>query len=178
MSDPNAPQDGLTAAQSQSSQSSTSAPEAPTGVPGDPDAPGAAGDSGAPSGGSEQPPKQRGKLGRIIVGVVVVLVLAVAGVVYNVYSNGSTASNAKEGDCLAGDAVTSDVSKAIKLDLAKCDAADARYKVVGLIADKSEAEVQNALCEPFAVKGAEVIYWQEKSRGSGKGNVLCLAPAK
>jgi hypothetical protein len=177
MSDPNAPQDGLTAAQPSSWQSSTSAPEAPIGAPGDPDAPGAAGYSGAPSGGSDAP-KQRGKLGRIIVGVAVVLVLAVVGVVYNVYSNGSTASKAKEGDCLSGDAVTSDVSKAIKLNLAKCDAADARYKVVGLIADKSETEVKDELCQPFAAKGAEVIYWQEKSSGSGKGNVLCLAPAK
>ena len=178
MSDPNAPQDGLSAAQPQSWQSSTSAPEAPIGVPGDdPDAPGAAGDSGAPSGGSDAP-KQRGKLGRIIVGVAVVLVLAVVGVVYSVYSGGSATANAKEGDCLSGDAVTSDVSKSVKLNLAKCDAADARYKVVGLIADKTEADVKSELCEPFATKGAEVIYWQESSRGSGKGNVLCLAPAK
>ena len=147
-------------------------------MPGDPDAPGAAGASGAPFGGSETAPKKSGTLGRIIIGVAVVVVLAVGVVVYNIYSNGSTAAKAKEGDCLAGDAVTSDVSKAIKLDLTKCDAADARYKVVGLVADKTEADVKDELCEPFAVKGAEVMYWQESSRGAGKGNVLCLAPAK
>ncbi len=108
----------------------------------------------------------------------VVVVLVVGAIGYNLLSNRNTAASAKEGDCLAGDAVTSDASTSVTLKVAKCDAADARYKVVGLVADKTEAEVKNELCEPYAEKGAEVIYWQEKSSGSGKGNVLCLAPAK
>ena len=181
MSDPNAPQEGVAAAPS-SWQPAPTAPPVPQGGPGEPPAPGGPASPGAQFGGPDSgpvaPPKKRGKLGRVISGVVVVLVLAIIGVGYSIYSNRDTAAKAKEGDCLSGAEITSDAASSAALKVTTCDSADARYKVVGLVADKTQAEVKDELCQPFVDKGAEVIYWQEKSRGAGSGNVLCLAPAK
>ena len=158
MSDPNATQ-----------QQDLEPPAAPDAV---------AGDAGASPDGPVDPPKQRGMLTRIIVAVVIVVVLAVVGIGYNVFNDRNSAAKAKVGDCLAGDEVTSDVTKAVKLTMATCDSSNARYKVVGLVPDKAESEVKNELCEPFVDQAPAVIYWQEGSRGTGKGNVLCLAAAK
>jgi hypothetical protein len=140
----------------------------------EPNAPHALVDEPAPV----EPPRPRGRLGLIIAGVAVVVLLAIAGIVYSVVSGSDSAAKAKEGDCLAGDEVSTEDTKPVKLNLTRCDASDARYKVVGLVPGLTDTQVKNELCQPFVEKGATVIYWQEASRGADKGNVLCLAPAK
>lgn len=144
-------------------------------------APPAAGYGVPPTGAPYQPvaPKKSrtGKVIGIVAGVVVVLIIVCVGISYFALK-GSTATNANEGDCLAGDAITGTQQTTAALKVVKCDASDAKYKVIAKIPDKKQSEAVDSLCQPYVDKGAEVIYWQEKSVGAGTGNVLCLGPAK
>jgi hypothetical protein len=165
MSDPNQPQEGIQASQP---------PYAPPPPPGAPYA----------DPGVGQPPKKKGGAGKIIgiiAGVVVVLLIACGVIGYFALGIGkNSAANAKQGDCLAGDDISGGTTTA-SLTVTECTSSKARYKVVGLVANKSKSEASsqgNELCQPFVAQGAELLYWQESSRGSGTGNLLCLAKAK
>jgi len=196
MTDPHAPQEGAQPyqppqyqpSQYQPPQAPSSAdPYAPpTGDPygaptGDPYGAPPAGGYGAPPLGTPYqpvPPKKR-RVGLTIAVVLVAALVVCAGAVFLVARlGGAKATNANEGDCLAGDAITGTQQTTAALKIVKCDAKDARYKVVAKIPDKKESEAVDSLCIPYAPKGAEIIYWQEKSVGSGVGNVLCLGNAK
>jgi len=134
----------------------------------------------APGYGYETPPKRRG--GKIVVIVLAVLVVLAAACGIGAYllarNMNSTAAKAKEGDCLAGDTITGTQKTTTPLKIVNCDAADARYKVIARIPDKTSGEAVVDLCVPYAPKGADVIYWEPTSRGASKGTVLCLGAAK
>jgi hypothetical protein len=190
MTDPNAPQEGEQPYQPpqyqppQSPGASYGPPASSYGPPaGDPYGAPPAGQYGVPPTGTPYQPvaPKKGGAGKIIgiVAAVVVVLLVVCGVgSYYVLKNNNTATKANEGDCLSGDAITGTQQTTTALKVVKCDATDARYKVIAKIPDKTQSEAVDALCQPYANKGAEVIYWQEKSVGAGVGNVLCLGPAK
>jgi hypothetical protein len=184
MSDPNAPQEGLSAAQPPAAPQPPGPPygqpPAAPQPPGPPSAPYAQPDApyGQPFAPAPVKKSKAGKIIGIIAGVVVVLLLICGVGAYFALKDKVVAVNANEGDCLSGDAITGTTSTPAALKLTRCDAADARYKVVGKIPDKKRADADQSLCQPFVPQGAEVIYWQEKSVGAGVGSVLCLAPAK
>jgi len=85
--------------------------------------------------------------------------------------------NAKVGDCIHSESLTSTTAKEVKdTKIVKCDAADANYKVVGIVAAKTESQfnTDDKLCDPYPT--AEGALWQGQT---GKlGSVLCLAPNK
>src|SRR5262245_61378149 len=157
MSDPNQPQEGI-----QASQPPYAPPPPPPGAPyADP--------------GVGQPPAKKGKAGKIIgiiAGVVVLLLIACGVIGYFALDIGkSSAANAKVNDCLAGDDISGGTTTA-SLKVTECSSSDARYKVVGLVPNKTKAEASsqgNDLCQPFVAQGAELLYWQESSRGSNNG---------
>src|SRR5436190_20996138 len=132
MSDPNAPQDGLSAAQP---PSAPGAPYNPTGAPGAPGVPGGGSPYGPPPTGDPYgappaggpygapPPVKKSKAGKIIgiiAGIVVILLLVCGGVSYFAL-RGTSAANAKAGDCLGGDSI-SDSGPATSVDgkVVKC----------------------------------------------------------
>jgi hypothetical protein len=115
-----------------------------------------------------QPPRRGGGWGKRIVGIVAVLV--VLGGLYgaNLWLNRDAARNAKVGDCVAQES-------AQKVKIVECGSSGkTEYKVVGRVEDKTEAEAKGTVCEPFADKGVNQLYWEgEKGK---KGLVLCLGP--
>ena len=87
----------------------------------------------------------------------------------SMYLNRDAANKAKVGDCVAQEG--SDDLKVVE-----CGSADADYKVVGRVEDKTQTEAGISACGPFVDQGAEQAYWEGES--GKKGLVLCLAPAK
>jgi hypothetical protein len=188
MSDPNAPQDGLSAAQPPYGQQ-PGAPYNPTGAPGAPGAPGGgspygpppAGDPyGAPPAGgpygAPPPPVKKSKAGKIvgiIAGVIVVLLLVCGGISYFALK-GTSAANAKVGDCLGGDSI-SDSGQATSVDVkvVKCTDSDAKYEVVGRTDNVSRAETSSQdtkVCDAF--KDATSVVWVGSDEA--KGTALCV----
>jgi hypothetical protein len=132
---------------------------------------------GQPYPAAPPPPKRRvGRILAIIGGVLaVLLIICVVAVVLIVRNAAPNAADAKVGDCLSGDAITSTTRTQTQgLKITECTKDDARYKVVGRVPDKSQAQADQSLCQPFVDQGAEIFYWQEKSPGAGTGTVLCL----
>ena len=86
-------------------------------------------------------------------------------------------TDAKIGDCLAGDTMDSSTAKEVKdIRIVRCDAADAKYKVVGVVAGKTESQFNSDdnICDAYPSAVSEL--WQ--GRTGEAGSVLCLAPAK
>ena len=130
----------------------------------------------------EPPPQKAGGAGKIIgivAGVLVVLV-AVCVVLVLVVRNANKTNtlNAKVNDCIHTDhPLDSATAQQVKnAKIVKCDAADATYKVVGLVSNKTEADftTDDNICNPYPT--AKTAMWQG---ADGKaGQVLCMAPAK
>jgi hypothetical protein len=122
-------------------------------------------------------PKKRGRA-RIIVGVVALVV--VAGVVIaGVISSRSNPSNAKVGDCLKGSEVTSTAAQdAGDVKIVDCTSADAKFKVVGKVDNKTKAQftTDDTICQPYVQAGATTALWGGKSGSTGF--VLCLGPVR
>jgi hypothetical protein len=145
---------------------------------------GYSGEAPAPYPGGPVPPPVTpkkggaGKIVGIIIGVVVLLIAVCVGagaVLWNSAKNDP--ANAKVNDCLAGDTMDSTTAKPVNnVKVVSCTATDARYKVVGVVANKTEAQfnVDNDICKAYPT--AESALWQGTS---GKaGSVLCLEPVK
>jgi hypothetical protein len=123
------------------------------------------------------PPASRGggKL-KIILAIVgaFLLLCCIGGVALAVQSDifGGSAGNADVGDCLSGKSIdqSSDRFQEADLEVVECSDADAKYKVVGKVEGKTQAQATDAVCKPFT--GAELIYWE--GRAGEKGTVLCL----
>jgi hypothetical protein len=184
MSDPNAPQDGLSAAQPPYGQ-----PYNPTGAPGAPGAPGGGSPYGPPPTGdpygappaggpygAPPPPPKKGKAGKIIgiiAGVIVVLLLVCGGISYFALK-GTSAADAKAGDCLGGDSI-SDSGSATSVDVkvVKCTDSGAKYDVVGRTENVSRAETSKQdtkVCDAF--KDATSVIWV--GTDEAKGTALCV----
>ena len=120
-----------------------------------------------PPGPAPQPVRRGGGMRRRIITIVVALVVIGALAAVGAYLNRDAASKAKVGDCVQQ-------SGSNDLKVVKCDDANADYKVVGRVDDKTQTEASLSACDPFP--DAESAYW-EGEQGK-KGLVLCLAPAK
>src|SRR6266545_1443569 len=86
-------------------------------------------------------------------------------------------TNARVGDCLAGQTMDSSTAEEVSdIKIVPCTAADAKYKVVGIVAGKTEAQfkVDDHLCDAYP--SAVSVLWQ--GRTGGAGSVLCLAAVK
>jgi hypothetical protein len=149
---------------------------APYGTPGQPPPPyGAPGAPGAPT-----PPKKSsaGRVVGILVGVAVLLIALCGGLGYFIYNKSKTDTvNAKVGDCIKSDALTSTTAKEVKgTKIVPCDSADATYKVVGIVPNKTEISfnLDNDICKAYPT--AESALWQGQRNKAG--SVLCLAPNK
>jgi hypothetical protein len=128
---------------------------------------------------------KKGKTGKIIgivVGVLVLLLILCGVGAFFLFKNAtSPLAEAKVNQCFAGDDIQANPSNP-KLKIVECGDGSARYKIVGKIADKTQAEASAAnsseLCQPYVDQGVDTSFWQEKSVGAGKGPLFCLAPAK
>jgi hypothetical protein len=186
MSDPNAPQDGLSAAQP---PSAPGAPYNPTGAPGAPGAPGGGSPYGAPPTGdpygappaggpygAPPPPVKKSKAGKIIgiiAGIIVVLLLVCGGISYFAL-RGTSAANAKVGDCLGGDSISdSGTATSVDVKVVKCSDSGAKYEVVGRTENVSRAETSSQdtkVCNAF--KDATSVVWV--GTNEAKGTALCV----
>jgi hypothetical protein len=84
---------------------------------------------------------------------------------------------AKVGDCLAGQTMDSTTAQEVSdVSIVACTSSDAKYKVVGIVANKTEAQfnADDNICGAYPT--AVSALWQGRSGGTGK--VLCLADAK
>jgi hypothetical protein len=142
---------------------------------------------GAP--GPQQPPygapvpqepkkSSAGKIIGILAGVAVLLLVLCGGAAYFIYNKSKTDTvNAKVNDCIKSDALTSTTAKEVSnTKIVPCDSAEANYKVVGIVPNKTEAQfnVDDKICDKYPT--AESALWQgERSKA---GSVLCLAPNK
>jgi hypothetical protein len=123
------------------------------------------------------PARRRGPL-KIILAIagVVLLLCCIGGVVLAVRGGsdifGGSPGNAKAGDCLSGKSIDerSDRFQEADLEVVECTETDAKYKVVGRVDNKTQAQATDEVCQPFAE--AELIYWQ--GRAGEEGTVLCL----
>ncbi|GAA0730184.1 hypothetical protein Drose_33515 [Dactylosporangium roseum] len=144
--------------------------------------------SGAPFGAPPPPPKKSnaGKIILIVVGIILVLALVCCGGIFLfakdtwndiVDSVESNSANAKVGDCLAGDTITEAGSKSVSVKIVACDAADAKYKVIGIKSGVPQSEAlksEPTVCDAYAE--ANYVLWQGPNPSSG--DALCLADAK
>ena len=99
--------------------------------------------------------------------IVVAVILAILGVV--LYLARNNAANAEVGDCMKQTGPNS-------LEQVKCDDSQAKFKVVGRVEGKRQSEATISACDAYKSQGAEQVYWEGKSGGTGF--VLCLAAAK
>ncbi|WP_157630852.1 LppU/SCO3897 family protein [Kribbella catacumbae] len=76
----------------------------------------------------------------------------------------NNASNTDVGDCVKETGSNG-------LQQVDCGNSEARYKVVGKVKDKSQAEATFSTCSEF--KGTSDLYWQ---KSGSQSFVLCLAP--
>jgi hypothetical protein len=122
------------------------------------------------------PKKGAGRLVGILVGVAVLLLALCGGGAYLLSTmNKDAMANAKAGDCIHSSSVTSTTAqKVTDTKVVKCDAADANYKVVGIVKDKTETQftIDDKICDAYPT--AETAIWQGKTGSTG--SVFCLAP--
>jgi hypothetical protein len=120
--------------------------------------------------------RQGGRMKLILAIVGAVLLLCCIGSVAFFARNGlpgsGTASKANVGDCLSGKSIdkSNDKFQETNLEIVKCADADAKYKVVGKVENKTQGQATDDVCKPFT--GAEIVYWE--GRENEKGTVLCL----
>ncbi|WP_432831701.1 LppU/SCO3897 family protein [Dactylosporangium sp. CA-092794] len=143
---------------------------------------------GAPFGAPPPPPKKSsaGRIILIILGIILVLALVCCGGIFLfarstwndiVDSVNSDPSNAKVGDCLAGDSITDTTSKSVSVKIVKCDDATAKYKVVGIKNGVPQADAlanDTKVCNEFT--DSKYVLWQGTDTSSG--DALCLNDAK
>ncbi|HTJ33463.1 MAG TPA: hypothetical protein VL738_09555 [Dactylosporangium sp.] len=145
-----------------------------------PPAYGAPGAPGMPPFGAPPPPK-KSNVGKIIgiIALVVVLLCAGCGIfgwkkISDVFE--SSSANAKVGDCLAGDSISDNTADDVSVKIVKCDAADAKYKVIGIKGSVTRTEAlkdETTVCDAYT--DAKYVLWQ----GTGTtGDALCLDDAK
>ncbi|GAA4436380.1 LppU/SCO3897 family protein [Phytohabitans houttuyneae] len=126
-------------------------------------------------------PEKKGGAGKVIVaivGILAVVVLAVVAVVVvrNVLSATDPTQDAKAGDCLANlpQAVTGEETSVNDVKVVACEAADAKYSVVGRVDDVTAEQASvDEVCKAFA----ETTMRFYAIPAGGKGYVLCLKPA-
>jgi len=128
---------------------------------------------GAPGYPTAKPKKRR--TGLII--TLVVLVVAAGAAVIGLLASRSSPANAKVGDCLKGDAIASTTAQdAGEVKIVACTSADARYKVVGKVDNKTQADFSGPQNPCTSFPTATTAMWGQKS---GKnGFILCLAATK
>jgi hypothetical protein len=98
------------------------------------------------------------------------LVLIVVGVVVGVAKSASNAGSAAVGDCL-------DDAGAEHVRTVDCGSADAKYKVLGVVEDKTQIQAGITACDAYPSTTA--YFWQGPDTGvDAKGKVLCLGPAR
>ena len=118
-----------------------------------------------------------GRIIGVVVGLVVLVVVVGAIALFSTIAGKNDTTNAKVGDCIKSDALTSTTAKEVKnTKIVKCDDANANYKVVGVVANKTEVQfdTDEKICAAYPT--AESALWQGEQ---GKaGSVLCLAPNK
>jgi hypothetical protein len=148
---------------------------------GPPGAPPPFGAPGAPPFGAPPPPKKSnaGKIIGIIALVLVVLCGVCVAVSWSKIKDAldSSSTNAKVGDCLAGDSISDNTTKDVNVKIVKCDSTDAKYKVIGIKGGVSQAESLKdgtAVCDAYS--DAKYVLWQGKDVTSG--DALCLDDAK
>jgi hypothetical protein len=154
----------------------------PYGAPGPQQPPyGAPGPQQPPPYGAPPPPPKKSSAGKvigIILGVAVLLLVLCGGLGYYLYNKGKTDTvNAKVGDCISSDALTSTTAKEVKnTKIVPCTDANANYKVAGIVANKTEIQfnIDDKICDAYPT--AESALWQGERNKSG--SVLCLAPNK
>jgi len=127
------------------------------------------------------PPKRRSALGggllRILGSVLVIALIAGGFYLYRSIAHKDDTINAKVGDCIKSDALTSTTAKEVKnTKIVKCDDASADYKVVGVVDGKTEIQfdADDKICSAYPT--TESALWQGVSGRTG--SVLCLAPNK
>ena len=141
------------------------------------------GEPAAPYGTPPPPSKGggKGKVVGIVVGLLVLLLVICGGLGYVLYNTQKTnTTNAKVNDCVKTDgSLDSTTAQPVNTSkIVSCTAADAQYKVVGIIPGKTEDEFTNDdnVCDAYKASGAKWELWQGSA---GKpGEVLCLASAK
>jgi hypothetical protein len=114
-------------------------------------------------------PVAGGSKRRQIVTLVVLVLLTGAVVGGAWYFTRNQAENAKVGDCVAQTG-----SDSIKI--VDCSDANAAFKVVGRLDDKTRAEAGyglSSVCDAYKDQGYEQVYWRGEQ--GKKGLVLCLA---
>ncbi|MPY77476.1 MAG: hypothetical protein GEV04_03080 [Actinophytocola sp.] len=130
-------------------------------------------DRAAPPG---PPPHPKSTKRTLVIMVSVVLGIAPLGLVaLFVYTRFFTLTGAQVGDCLAGD-----IDKPYSIEITDCGAADANYRVVGRVEDKSMVEFESKAgkktCAPF--KDAEFLYFEGfGDDAAASGAILCLSKA-
>jgi hypothetical protein len=134
-----------------------------------------------PGGPVPPPPAKKGGAGKIIgiiLGAVVLLIaLCVGGGALLLNKAKTDPANAKVGNCLAGATMDSNTAQEVNnIKVVDCTASDAKYKVVGVVPDKTRVEwdTDKDICSTYPT--AESTLWQG---AAGKaGSVLCLEPVK
>jgi hypothetical protein len=130
-----------------------------------------------PPGYPPAPPPKKKRAARVVVPIVSVVVLGVIAVVVFIASK-SSPSHAKVGDCLKGSAITSTTAQdAGDVKIVNCTSADAKYKVVGKVDNKTRTQFSSddTICQPYVSAGATTALWGQSS--GENGFVLCLADA-
>jgi hypothetical protein len=119
-----------------------------------------------------QPPvkRKRRTLLWVLVGVGAFLVILIVGfVAAAVLLFGNSPATAQVGSCLSGTTDTAALNPD-DMKVVGCDEAEASYKVIGRVGDKTQQESQ-AACE--GVAGTELSLWY--GAAGQRGVVLCLA---
>jgi hypothetical protein len=112
----------------------------------------------------------------VIGGIILVIGLGYAG--YKYLSGNITAKTPAVGECVTQAKSDADIKNVKAID---CTDAKATDKVVGVLADKTEAEAKINDEATFACKvypATQTWIFMEDKAGSGKGTILCLAPNK
>jgi hypothetical protein len=122
---------------------------------------------GFPPGPPPQQASRGGGMRKRIVTIVIALVVIGGIAAVSAFLNRDAASKAKVGDCVSQEGSDD-------LSVVKCGDAKAKFKVVGRVENKTQAEAGVNACGPFVDQGATQAYW-EGEQGK-KGLVLCLAP--
>jgi hypothetical protein len=113
-----------------------------------------------------------------LVGLAVVLLIGGGVFVYKYMSGNITAKTPTVGECVTAAKSDKDVENVETVD---CGSAQAADKVVGVLADKTEAQANVQDEDTFECRifpTTQTWIWMESSKGSGKGTILCLTPAK
>lgn len=143
----------------------------PYNTPGTPGYGGQEGVGPAPAGEATAPVKKKSNpLLRFGIPIVVLLVVIAAGWFFS----RDNVSSAKAGDCLPASAMTESFTDASKIKKTDCTAADAAYKVTGIVDGKTFEEAKAEDCAAYASTD-NGLWLGEKGK---KGKIFCLQTLK